>query len=53
MPAMHRTFANAVLMGVNQFGVGLGKEIAKKIDGGGAGFDASTEALLTAAGLSS
>jgi glucose-6-phosphate isomerase len=50
----HRTFANAVLMGINpfdQFGVELGKEIAKKIDAGGEGFDASTEALLQAAGL--
>jgi glucose-6-phosphate isomerase len=50
----HRTFANAVLMGINpfdQFGVELGKEIAKKIDTGGEGFDASTEALLKAAGL--
>ena len=50
----HRTFANAVLMGINpfdQFGVELGKEIAKKIDKGGEGFDSSTEALLKAAGL--
>ena len=50
----HRTFANAVLMGINpfdQFGVELGKEIAKKIDAGGESFDASTEALLEAAGL--
>jgi glucose-6-phosphate isomerase len=50
----HRTFANAVLMGINpfdQFGVELGKEIAKKIEGGGERFDASTEALLKAAGL--
>ncbi|HEY6817448.1 MAG TPA: glucose-6-phosphate isomerase [Croceibacterium sp.] len=50
----HRTFANAVLMGINpfdQFGVELGKEIAKKIDKGGEAFDASTEALLAAAGL--
>ncbi len=50
----HRTFANAVLMGINafdQFGVELGKEIAKKIEKGGEGFDASTEALLKAAGL--
>ena len=50
----HRTFANAVLMGINpfdQFGVELGKEIAKKIDKGGEGFDASTEALLKTAGL--
>jgi glucose-6-phosphate isomerase len=50
----HRTFANAVLMGINpfdQFGVELGKEIAKKIEQGGERFDASTEALLGAAGL--
>ncbi len=50
----HRTFANAVLMGINpfdQFGVELGKEIARSIDAGGASFDASTEALLQAAGL--
>ena len=50
----HRTFANAVLMGINpfdQFGVELGKQIAKKIEAGGESFDASTEALLTAAGL--
>lgn len=50
----HRTFANAVLMGINpfdQFGVELGKEIAKQIETGGAKFDASTEALLKAAGL--
>jgi glucose-6-phosphate isomerase len=50
----HRTFANAVLMGINpfdQFGVELGKEIAKKIDAGGESFDASTTALLDAAGL--
>ena len=51
----HRTFANAVLMDINpfdQFGVELGKEIAKKIDKGGESFDPSTEALLAAAGLS-
>ena len=50
----HRTFANAALLGVNpfdQFGVELGKEIAKSIDSGGARFDASTEALLAAAGI--
>ncbi|MBO9602447.1 MAG: glucose-6-phosphate isomerase [Novosphingobium sp.] len=50
----HRTFANAVLMEINpfdQFGVELGKEIAKQIEAGGARFDASTEALLEAAGL--
>ena len=50
----HRTFANAVLMGINpfdQFGVELGKEIAKQIESGGARFDPSTEALLAAAGI--
>jgi len=50
----HRTFANAVLMGINpfdQFGVELGKEIAKSIEAGDARFDASTQALLAAAGL--
>jgi len=50
----HRTFANAVLMGINpfdQFGVELGKEIARKIEQGGESFDASTEALLKAADL--
>jgi glucose-6-phosphate isomerase len=50
----HRTFANAVLMGINpfdQFGVELGKAIANKIDAGGERFDLSTESLLAAAGL--
>jgi glucose-6-phosphate isomerase len=51
----HRTFANAALLGVNpfdQFGVELGKEIAKGIaDNGPAGFDPSTSALIAAAGL--
>ncbi|MBS7670401.1 glucose-6-phosphate isomerase [Croceicoccus gelatinilyticus] len=51
----HRTFANAVLLGINpfdQFGVELGKQIANQIAaGGGEGFDPSTEALLAAAGL--
>jgi glucose-6-phosphate isomerase len=46
----HRTFANAVLMGINpfdQFGVELGKEIAKSIETEGAkGFDPSTMALI-------
>lgn len=46
----HRTFANAVLMGINpfdQFGVELGKEIAKSIDAEGtSGFDPSTAALI-------
>jgi len=50
----HRTFANAVLMGINpfdQFGVELGKSIAKQIDAGEGDFDASTKALMKAAGL--
>ncbi len=50
----HRTFANAVLMGINpfdQFGVELGKKMANDIDSGTAEFDASTMALLAAAGL--
>ncbi|MEL7684219.1 glucose-6-phosphate isomerase [Citromicrobium bathyomarinum] len=50
----HRTFANAVLMGINpfdQFGVELGKKMAKDIEGGAADFDASTKALLEASGL--
>jgi glucose-6-phosphate isomerase len=46
----HRTFANGVLMGINsfdQFGVELGKEIAKTIEREGAhGFDPSTMALI-------
>ena len=50
----HRTFANAVLMGINpfdQFGVELGKDIARSIGQGGGSFDASTRALLAAAGM--
>ncbi|MFM5894921.1 MAG: glucose-6-phosphate isomerase, partial [Novosphingobium sp.] len=50
----HRTFANGVMLGINsfdQFGVELGKEIAKSIVAGGATFDASTEALLAEAGI--
>ena len=50
----HRTFANAVLLGINpfdQFGVELGKAIAKSIDRGEGSFDASTTALLAEAGL--
>ncbi|NUR44546.1 MAG: glucose-6-phosphate isomerase [Sphingomonas sp.] len=52
----HRTFANAVLLGINpfdQFGVELGKEIAKKLagDGGQRDLDASTRALMERAGL--
>lgn len=44
-----RTFANAVLLGINpfdQFGVELGKEMAKAIETGGISFDASTQALI-------
>ncbi|MGY6552371.1 MAG: glucose-6-phosphate isomerase [Erythrobacter sp.] len=50
----HRTFANAVLMQINpfdQFGVELGKVIAKQIDSGEGEFDPSTQALMQAAGL--
>ena len=50
----HRTFANAALMGINpfdQFGVELGKQMAKSIEADGNAFDASTETLLEAAGL--
>jgi glucose-6-phosphate isomerase len=46
----HRTFVNAVLLGINpfdQFGVELGKEMAKAMDDPGAiEFDPSTEALI-------
>ena len=50
----HRTFAAAALMEINafdQFGVELGKEIAKAIVSGKASFDPSTEALLAEAGV--
>jgi len=50
----HRTFANAVLLEINpfdQFGVELGKKMAKDIEGGATGFDPATTALLEAAGL--
>ncbi len=50
----HRTFASAVLMGINpfdQFGVELGKAMAKSIESGEGEFDASTAALMAAAGL--
>ena len=50
----HRTFANAVLMGINpfdQFGVELGKKMAKEIEAGEGDFDASTKALLEKSGL--
>ena len=52
----HRTFANAVLLGINpfdQFGVELGKDIAKKLAGGADEdrLDASTRALMERAGV--
>lgn len=52
----HRTFANAVLLGINpfdQFGVELGKEIAQSLDDpeGRARLDASTRNLIERAGL--
>jgi glucose-6-phosphate isomerase len=46
----HRTFANAALLGINpfdQFGVELGKEIARALNAGDApDFDPSTRALI-------
>jgi glucose-6-phosphate isomerase len=46
----HRVFANAVLLGINpfdQFGVELGKEMARALEGeGGLSFDPSTQALI-------
>ncbi len=52
----HRTFANAVLLGINpfdQFGVELGKEMAKRADDPAmrGSFDPSTRALMEKAGL--
>jgi glucose-6-phosphate isomerase len=52
----HRTFANAVLLGVNpfdQFGVELGKHIASELseETGKVELDASTRALIERAGL--
>jgi glucose-6-phosphate isomerase len=52
----HRTFANAVLIGINpfdQFGVELGKEMARRLDdeAGRASFDPSTRALIEKAGI--
>ena len=52
----HRTFANAVLLGINpfdQFGVELGKDIARKLDDSAddESFDPSTRALIERAGL--
>lgn len=52
----HRTFANAVLLGINpfdQFGVELGKEIARALSEGAdyEALDPSTRALLERAGV--
>ena len=52
----HRTFANAVLLGINpfdQFGVELGKEIARQLaEGADEGtLDSSTRALIERAGV--
>lgn len=52
----HRAFATAVLLGINpfdQFGVELGKDIARKLadDSGEATLDASTRALMERAGI--
>ena len=52
----HRTFANAALLGINpfdQFGVELGKQIARELSEGAdeASLDASTAALIDRAGL--
>lgn len=44
-----RTFVNAVLLGINpfdQFGVSLGKEMARSAEGGGMDFDPSTTDLM-------
>ncbi|MBX9796539.1 glucose-6-phosphate isomerase [Sphingomonas sp.] len=48
----HRTFANAVLLGINpfdQFGVELGKEMARAAAMGGLDFDPSTTDLMARA----
>ena len=52
----HRTFANAVLLGINpfdQFGVELGKDIARQLAEGSDedGLDSSTRALIERAGI--
>ncbi len=48
----HRTFVSAAMLGINpfdQFGVELGKEMAKAVDMGGDSLDASTSALMARA----
>jgi glucose-6-phosphate isomerase len=52
----HRTFSNAVLLGINpfdQFGVELGKQMARQLAEGAdeASLDPSTRALIERAGL--
>ena len=50
----HKTYVQGVLWGINsfdQFGVELGKEMAKAADQGGQEFDPSTEDLIRRAGL--
>lgn len=47
-----RTFVNAVLLGINpfdQFGVELGKDMAREMDGDKQSLDPSTQALITRA----
>ena len=47
-----RTFVNAVLLGINpfdQFGVELGKDMARAMEGDRQSFDQSTQALITRA----
>jgi glucose-6-phosphate isomerase len=51
----HRVFVNAALIGINpfdQWGVELGKEMAKAAEKGGGDFDPSTTDLIARAGLS-
>ncbi len=50
----HRVFTNAAFLGINpfdQFGVELGKEMAKAVETGGITFDLSTQALIARAEL--
>ncbi|TXC69130.1 glucose-6-phosphate isomerase [Sphingorhabdus soli] len=50
----HRTFVNATLLGINpfdQFGVELGKDMARRMDEGAGDIDPSTAALMKLAGL--
>ncbi len=50
----HRVFVSAVLLGINpfdQFGVELGKEMARSVGEGGGALDPSTRALMAASGI--